>query len=51
MELLIKSVRVGERHRHDLGNIAALARSIEEVGLLHPVVVTPDLYARFGGIF
>ena len=42
MEFAIESVRVGERHRHDLGDVAALARSIEEVGLLHPVVVTPD---------
>ena len=27
----------GERHRRDLGDIAGLARSIREVGLLHPI--------------
>jgi N6-adenosine-specific RNA methylase IME4 len=33
---------VGPRHRKDMGDIAALAASIERVGLLHPIVVTPD---------
>lgn len=39
MQLNIKEVKVGKRHRRDLGDIASLARSIEEVGLLHPIVV------------
>lgn len=38
----IDSIRIGERHRSDLGDIPGLARSINEVGLLHPVVVRPD---------
>ena len=38
----ISEIRTGERHRKDLGNIAALAESISEIGLLHPIVVTPD---------
>ncbi len=42
MDLAIDRIRVGDRHRHDLGDLDALARSIEDVGLLHPVVVTPD---------
>src|SRR5581483_8265514 len=33
----------GPRHRKDLGNIAALANSIKELGLLNPITVTPDL--------
>jgi N6-adenosine-specific RNA methylase IME4 len=33
---------VGPRHRKDMGDIATLAASIEDVGLLHPIVVTPD---------
>ena len=33
---------VGIRHRRDLGDIDALAKSIAEVGLLHPVVITPQ---------
>jgi ParB/RepB/Spo0J family partition protein len=38
----IEDVLVGRRHSRDLGNIDELARSIEEVGLLHPIVVRPD---------
>jgi N6-adenosine-specific RNA methylase IME4 len=38
----ISSIHVGARHRKELGNIATLVASIQEVGLLHPIVVTPD---------
>jgi ParB/RepB/Spo0J family partition protein len=38
----ISEIRTGERHRKDLGDIAGLAASIAEIGLLHPIVVTPD---------
>jgi ParB-like chromosome segregation protein Spo0J len=38
----IASIVVGERHRKTLRNIDGLAASIEAVGLLHPIVVTPD---------
>jgi ParB family transcriptional regulator, chromosome partitioning protein len=38
----IAAIRVGKRHRKDLGNIRPLARSIQEIGLLHPVVIRPD---------
>jgi N6-adenosine-specific RNA methylase IME4 len=38
----ITAIRVGRRHRKDLGDIRSLARSIQEVGLLHPVVIRPD---------
>jgi ParB-like nuclease domain len=40
----IADIKIGHRHRKDLGDIPALARNIfEEVGaLLHPVVITPD---------
>ena len=37
----IASIRVGERHRRDLGDIDGLADSIKSIGLLQPVVVTP----------
>lgn len=40
--LPIKAIKVTQRHRHDLGDIAALAESMTEVGLLHPVVVTAN---------
>lgn len=38
----IDDVIVGARFRKDLGDLAALAKSISEIGLLHPIVVTPD---------
>lgn len=38
----VDEIEVGFRYRKDLGDLRALARSIEEIGLLHPVVVTPD---------
>jgi ParB/Sulfiredoxin domain len=35
-------IKVGDRHRHDLGDISGLAASIAEIGLPHPVVIRPD---------
>jgi len=42
LERQIDSITVGVRHRKDPGELTALMRSIEEVGLLQPVTVTPD---------
>ena len=42
LERQIDSITVGVRHRRDLGDMSALMRSIEEVGLLQPITVTPD---------
>src|SRR6202171_1846241 len=42
MHMDIEQIQVGFRYRKDLGDLRALAQSIEEVGLLHPVVVTPE---------
>ncbi|MGH3985926.1 MAG: ParB N-terminal domain-containing protein [Pseudonocardiaceae bacterium] len=36
----LDDIRVGQRDRSDLGDIAELAASIDAVGLLHPVVIT-----------
>lgn len=36
----ISDIVVGVRHRRDLGDVASLARSIDEHGLLHPIVIT-----------
>jgi ParB-like chromosome segregation protein Spo0J len=41
-ELHIDQIRTDGRHRTDLGDIKGLASSIEDLGLIHPVVVTPD---------
>ena len=38
----IAAVRLGDRHRKDVGDLQGLARSIAEVGLLHPIVLHPD---------
>lgn len=38
----VDSIQVGSRHRKDLGDITALAASIEKEGLLQPITVTPD---------
>jgi N6-adenosine-specific RNA methylase IME4/ParB-like chromosome segregation protein Spo0J len=38
----ISDIVVGTRHRKDMGDIAGLAASMAELGLLHPIVVRPD---------
>jgi N6-adenosine-specific RNA methylase IME4/ParB-like chromosome segregation protein Spo0J len=38
----LDGIRVGTRHRRDMGDIAGLAASMAELGLLQPVVVRPD---------
>src|SRR5216683_8178456 len=38
----IDRIQVGYRYRKDLGDLRSLAEIIAEVGLLHPVVVTPE---------
>ncbi|GAA4353322.1 ParB N-terminal domain-containing protein [Microbacterium rhizosphaerae] len=42
LERSIDSIRVGSRHRADLGDIDALAESIDRQGLLQPITVTPE---------
>ncbi|GAA2223109.1 hypothetical protein GCM10010413_15030 [Promicromonospora sukumoe] len=43
LDVAVDAITVGERHRHDLGDIDALAASIQQFGLLQPITVTPDL--------
>lgn len=42
MKRPLDSIRIGKRHRKDMGDIEGLALSLADVGLLHPIVVTPD---------
>lgn len=50
VELLrIEQIKTGDRARRDQGDLSSLADSITEVGLLHPIVVTPDLDLVAGG--
>jgi N6-adenosine-specific RNA methylase IME4 len=46
--LPIDDIIVGERHRRDMGDIAGLAASINDVGLLQPIAVTFDGYLIAG---
>lgn len=41
-KIAIDEVIVGNRHRKDIGDITDLARSINMVGLLHPIVIDKD---------
>jgi N6-adenosine-specific RNA methylase IME4 len=38
----IAGIQLGPRFRRDLGDIAQLAQSIAEIGLLHPIVINPN---------
>jgi N6-adenosine-specific RNA methylase IME4 len=38
----LASIRIGKRHRRDMGDIDGLAQSISESGLLHPIVVNEN---------
>lgn len=38
----LDAIVVGERYRRDPGDLAALAASIDALGLLHPIVIRPD---------
>ena len=35
----ISSIKVGVRHRNDLGELDKLAESLDALGLLHPIVI------------
>jgi len=48
MDYPISSIVVGKRRRKDLGDIDGLATSIADVGLLHPIVVTPEYHLIAG---
>jgi N6-adenosine-specific RNA methylase IME4/ParB-like chromosome segregation protein Spo0J len=38
----VSEVKIGVRHRKDLGDLDGLAASIADIGLLQPIVVRPD---------
>jgi ParB family chromosome partitioning protein len=42
MEVAVASIRVGERCRKEMGDLKGLAASIAHLGLLQPIIVTPD---------
>jgi ParB family chromosome partitioning protein len=44
----VADIKVGKRIREDMGDIQSLAESIEDLGLLHPVLVTPEGFLLSG---
>ena len=42
MILKIKDIKIGQRVRDEYGDMQALADSVREHGLLHPIVVDSD---------
>src|ERR1700704_3496959 len=47
-ELKITDIKVGSRHRKDMGDLTSLADSIRQEGLLQPIGVTEKLELVFG---
>ena len=41
-KVTLSEIRIGKRYRREMGDIGELAASMEELGLLQPIVVTPD---------
>jgi ParB family transcriptional regulator, chromosome partitioning protein len=35
----IADIHLGDRHRRELGDIEMLAASIDDIGLLHPIII------------
>jgi hypothetical protein len=47
-EIKIASIKVGQRHRRDMGDLTTLGESIRQEGLLQPIGVTDRLELVFG---
>jgi ParB family chromosome partitioning protein len=47
-EIKITDIKVGQRHRRDMGDLTTLAESIRQEGLLQPIGVTDRLELVFG---
>jgi hypothetical protein len=47
-QVRIADIQIGKRHRKEMGDLTGLARSIQEIGLLQPIGVKPDLELVFG---
>jgi phage N-6-adenine-methyltransferase len=47
-QVRIADIQIGKRHRKEMGDLTGLARSIQEIGLLQPIGVKPDLTLVFG---
>ena len=45
----ISKIKIGERHRKDLGDLNSLKDSILKIGLMHPIVVDKDTMTLIAG--
>lgn len=48
IEVKISDIKIGHRHRKDMGDVESLAESINETELLQPIGITPDNELVFG---
>ncbi len=48
LEIPCNQIRIGERHRKDMGDLEGLAASIAREGLLQPIGITEDFRLVFG---
>ena len=48
IEVKISDIKIGTRFRKEMGDIEDFAKDIEEVGLLHPIGITPDFQLIIG---
>ena len=48
VEIKISDIKIGDRLRKDMGDLPSLAQSIQEIGLLQPIGVTPEIELVFG---
>lgn len=48
MRMAIPQIQIGDRFRKEMGDVAGLAKSIKDVGLLQPIGVTEDNRLVFG---
>jgi len=47
-QIKIADIKIGKRHRKDMGNLPALSDSIRRLALLQPIGVTDDFRLVFG---
>lgn len=48
MKIKIENIKIGTRYRKELGDIEVLAKSLDEIGLLHPIVIDAANYLVAG---
>ena len=47
-DVKIADIKIGKRHRKDMGDLTSLAESIRQIGLLQPIGVTDKFRLVFG---